>query len=81
VDKPFTVNKISYPLSAGSRRAKIMQHACESCGKQIIFYASEYSPGRFRFCSWACRTQSMVGENAPNFGKGEKMRGFRDGIL
>ncbi len=47
---------------------------CEYCGRECLVHMARVRKG-WRYCSWECRRKAMVGDNAPNAGGGEWMRG------
>lgn len=56
-----------------SRASRNISRPCETC-KAVMSIRPCHAESK-RFCSWVCRTISMKGENAPNYGKGKKLRG------
>jgi 5-methylcytosine-specific restriction endonuclease McrA len=47
---------------------------CECCGKTVSVQMSRVRKG-WRYCSWECRTKSMVGDKAANANGGQWMLG------
>ena len=65
-------------IAANRERAKGKRviFTCRYCGESKLLPQStvNYRGGK-KYCSWECRWAAMRGENAPNYGGGQKMKG------
>ncbi len=72
-ERQLAANRANLKKGIENRIAKRVTKPCEGCGKTLQLSVSVAATKRF--CSWACRKVAMVGEGAPNYGKGDKLRG------
>jgi len=74
-ERKILANRRNLAKANEARRKDLVVKACENCGGEMQLVPSN---ARRRFCSWSCRQVFMRGPNAPNAGKGEAIRGFRN---
>ena len=59
-----------------------IEFTCLYCGKKEMLPQSIVNGsgghGARKYCSWECRNKAMIGDNAANFGRGEKMEGEKN---
>lgn len=74
--KEASIRNIKLAIAARVAKGNVKRN-CSCCGKEVMVHKSSIKKG-WKYCSWECRTKSMVGDNAPNANGGQWMIGEKN---